>query len=158
MPAPKTIEDATELARVCERLAQHPILACDLETTGLDPHQDTVLLVQLGDDRMQVAIDVRKVTDLGPLRQVLERPGLTVFHNAQFDLKFLKALGLEVRRPQDTMLLEILLAGGRRVGARTLKASCERRVGLSLDKGQRASFFGFTGTLTEGQTPTPSTT
>ncbi|RMG17490.1 MAG: hypothetical protein D6729_08795 [Deltaproteobacteria bacterium] len=151
MDRPALIEDERSLRSACERLAARPILACDLETTGLDPHRDTVLLIQLGDGRLQVAVDARKVTDLSPLRQVLERPGLTVFHNAQFDLKFLKGLGLEVRRPQDTMLLEILLAGGRRVGARTLKASCDRRVGVSLDKAERATFVGFEGTLTESQ-------
>ncbi len=145
------IRDESGLKEVVGRLMDRPILACDLETTGLDPHRDTVLLVQLGDDRLQVAIDARALPDLSPLKDVLERDGLTVFHNAQFDLKFLKTLGLEVSRPQDTMILEILLAGGRKVGPRTLKACCERRVGLSLDKAERTSFMNYEGALTDAQ-------
>lgn len=147
----RVIKDAEALAEAVRRLEERPILACDLETTGLDPHRDQTLLIQIGDDRLQVAVDVREVEDLTPLKRVFQRPGLTVFHNAQFDLKFLKLLGLEVARPQDTMLLEILLAGGRKIGARTLKASCERRVGVSLDKAERTTFVGFEGTLTENQ-------
>ncbi|MDF1563426.1 MAG: DNA polymerase [Deltaproteobacteria bacterium] len=145
------IQDGAALARAVERLVGRPVLACDLETTGLDPHRDEVLLVQVGDDRYQIAVDARKVTDLSPLQAVLERDGITVFHNAQFDLKFLKKVGLTVSRPQDTMMLETLLAGGRRVGARTLKACSERRVGLSLDKAVRSSFERMEGELTEAQ-------
>jgi DNA polymerase I len=145
------VRDEAGLHEAVRRLVERPILACDLETTGLDPHRDTVLLVQLGDDRLQVAVDARALEDLSPLRAVLERQGLTVFHNAQFDLKFLKGLGLEVSRPQDTMLLEILLAGGRKVGPRTLKACCERRVGLTLDKAERTSFMNYEGALTDAQ-------
>ncbi len=145
------VRDEAGLRDAVRRLVDRPILACDLETTGLDPHRDTVLLVQVGDDRFQVAIDARALPDLSPLKKVLERDGLTVFHNASFDLKFLKTLGLHVSRPQDTMLLEILLAGGRKVGRRDLKACCERRVGLSLDKKERTSFMNYEGALTDAQ-------
>lgn len=147
----RVVKDEEGLTEAIRRLRERPVLACDLETTGLDPHRDQTLLIQIGDDRMQVAFDVRALGDVSRLAEVLERPGLTVFHNAQFDLKFLKHLGLEVSRPQDTMLLEILLGGGRRVGARTLKATAARRVGLSLDKAERSTFVGFEGTLTESQ-------
>ncbi len=145
------VRDEAGLREAVRRLENRPILACDLETTGLDPHRDTVLLVLIGDARLQVAVDARAFDDLRLLKPVLEREGLTVFHNAQFDLKFLKSLNLEVSRPQDTMVLEILLAGGRRVGPRTLKACCERRVGLSLDKAERTSFMNYEGELTDAQ-------
>ncbi len=145
------IQDDAALREAVRRLEGRPVLACDLETTGLDPHRDKTLLIQIGDDRLRVAVDARQISDLSPLKAVLERPGITVFHNAQFDLKFLKKLGLEVSRPQDTMLLEMLIAGGRKIGPRTLKASAERRVGISLDKAERTTFVGFEGTLTESQ-------
>ena len=151
MPAPALVTTSAQLREAIATLRERPILACDLETTGLDPHQDEVLMIQLGDDRYQMAVDTRTLRELEPLREVLERPGLTVFHNAQFDLKFLSTLGLRVSQPQDTMLCEALIAGGRRLGPRTLKACADRRAGISLDKTERATFQGHQGALTESQ-------
>lgn len=64
-------------------------VACDTETTGLDPIEDELALVQFCiDDRVEM---IRATGDCPPAaRSVLERSDVAVtFHHAMFDVRFL---------------------------------------------------------------------
>ena len=79
--APFTLaENTDDLKHAMARLAGRPLLALDLETTGLDPHSDEVVLVSVGDDSEQLLVDCRKVS-LEPLVPLLQGPVVKVTHN-----------------------------------------------------------------------------
>ena len=64
-------------------------IAVDTETTGFDPHSNKILSLQLGNGDTQFVIDASEI-DIIIYKQLLESK-LLLFHNAQFDLRFLRA-------------------------------------------------------------------
>lgn len=50
-----TIKDVVSY---CKRKS---VLGLDTETTGLDPHNNKIIMLQIGDDKNQFVIDVRKL-------------------------------------------------------------------------------------------------
>lgn len=73
------------------------IVACDIETTGLQPygiHADRVRLVQFGDENRAWAFPYSKGAIQGLVQESLDRfAGRLVGHNARFDEAFLKQAG-----------------------------------------------------------------
>ena len=55
------ITQQAELTKILPRIFAKDLWAMDTETTGLDPHKDKVILLQLGDADEQFVIDTRKV-------------------------------------------------------------------------------------------------
>ncbi|MFH1808706.1 MAG: DNA polymerase [Pseudomonadota bacterium] len=137
------VRDVDTLARVLPDLGAAPVLAVDLETTGLDPLVERTLLIGLSDGRRTWLIEAREVpadalrTLLGP---VLQRTPLVVMHNARFDLRFLLRLGIRVDNPVDTLLNQQLLENGRERGRLSLAEVCRRMLGVTVDKSERISF------------------
>ena len=84
-------------AAVAALVASGQILGADTETTGLNPREDNLRLVQLTDGEQVLVLDCLHLG--APLHDVLgvleEAP--VVFHNALFDLAFLKANGVKLR-------------------------------------------------------------
>lgn len=100
-----TIEESIELL---DKLA---VLAIDSETTGLDCHLDKMILLQLGNEEIQIVVDTTTI-DLKHYKNLLETKDL-IFQNAKFDLKFLYKVGIIPRgRIWDTMLAEQVLYNG----------------------------------------------
>jgi DNA polymerase-1 len=132
------------------RLAGRPLLALDLETTGLDPHSDQVVLVSVGDDSEQLLVDCRKVS-LEPLVPLLQGPVVKVTHNGAFDLAMLRSLGVYTENVLDTMLIEQVLQNGRATGSRSLAALSERYLGVTLDKTERLGFARTFGDFSPAQ-------
>ncbi len=96
-------------------------LGVDIETTGLNVGRDYIRLVQFGDLRKGWAFSFRDW--YGIIRQaLLQYRRKMVFHNCLFDLKFLKAAGIDV--PQlyvhDTMIQAHLINPMRAVGLKPL--------------------------------------
>jgi len=150
-PAPFTlIEDTDDLKHAMARLAGRQLLALDLETTGLDPHSDRVVLISVGDDSDQLLVDCRKVSP-EPLAPLLEGPVVKVTHNGAFDLAMLRSLGIRAENVLDTMLIEQVLENGRGGGPRSLAALSDRYLGVTLDKSERLSFGRASGDLSESQ-------
>ena len=84
---------SAQLDAVLPALYAAPLLAVDTETTGLDPLKDHVRLIQFAlPDRMLV-VDAGQVP-VQRLAPVFVAPHLLAFHNAKFDLKFLRTAGL----------------------------------------------------------------
>lgn len=144
------IRDGAGLSAFLESVSDAPFLALDTETSGLDPHSDTLLLIQFGTADSQCLVDASAVS----AEQVAEifRPDRTVvMHNASFDLKMLwAAFGDRLQLPQamiaDTQAAERLLRNGRRsdvvMGGYALKTLAERYAGMELDKSIRQGFYG----------------
>lgn len=102
-----------ELSRRFYDLRHSKILAIDTETTGLDPWLNKVRLVQIASPGLPVlVIDLWDISqsDWSLLKNLLAGPSIKVFHNAKFDLKFLKVANLPVNgQVFDTMLAAKLL-------------------------------------------------
>lgn len=138
------------MARFLSEVAEAPFLALDTETSGLDPHLDTLLLIQFGTGQAQCLVDAQAV-DAAALAPIFRPDRPVVMHNASFDLKMLEknygpALGLAEARVVDTLQNEKLLRAGRKsmavVQSNGLKALAERYAGMELDKSVREGFFG----------------
>jgi DNA polymerase I-like protein with 3'-5' exonuclease and polymerase domains len=86
-------------------------LAVDTETTGLDCHIDELLLLQLGNENIQIVVDCTTINILH-YKELLENKPL-ILQNAKFDLKFLFKVDIIPRKHiWDTMLAEQVLYMG----------------------------------------------
>ena len=70
MPTEGLIADLDQARKLTEYLSQQPFIGLDTETTGLDPHQDRIRLVQLSAPGQAWVIDADQVP-LEVLRPVL---------------------------------------------------------------------------------------
>ena len=122
-----------------------------LKQAGLDPHQAKIRLIQLAvENRPVVMIDLDAfddLHDLEPLRQVLINDAVKIFHNANFDIKMLWAMGIDVGGPIfDTMLAARLLSSSGRVGLANI---AKRYLDIDLSKAEQTS--DWSGELTDSQ-------
>ena len=109
----------------------------DTETTGLNCHQDKLVLIQLGNKEIQVLIDIVSFNFKIPeaLKVYLNNSKqLFVFQNAKFDLKFLLKQEVIITRVYDTMLAETILTNGLQLAGRDLSSLCKKYLGFPLDK------------------------
>jgi DNA polymerase-1 len=144
----RLVRDPAELASVAQAIDESVRVAVDVETTGLDPQTDRVRLLTLATDRGVWLVDCLAL-DPSRLWDVLaERPLL--FHNALFDLQFLRRLGFEPGAVADTFLLSRLLHGCRRARRFHSLAECAaRELGRRIDKAEQKS--DWSGALAAGQ-------
>ena len=139
------------LAEMKDILSTAKILGVDTETTGLNFLDDTLLMLQIFDGTSNFVVDCRNV-DISDLREIFVDKTVTkIFHNAKFDLKFLKANGLETENVYDTMLAEKVIHGGKKSLRFGLKFLMERYFNQTLDKDVRSTFIGHTGDFTKAQ-------
>lgn len=146
----EVIRDAQGIADFLATVSSAPFLALDTETSGLDPHTDTVLLIQFGTADRQCLVDAQAV-DAAAIRPIFRSDRPVVMHNASFDLKMLWScygpeLDLEHARVADTQSAEKLLRNGRKsdvvLKSWALKTLAERYAGMELDKSIRQGFQG----------------
>ena len=125
---------------VLETLKRNEWIGVDTETTGLDPNNDKITSLQLGDKDNQFFIDCR-VVPIANFKGLLEGKNL-IFHNAKFDYKFLKAAGINVENLYDTMLAECVIYSGYESFGYSLKDLCKRYLDVELNKEVRGQFVG----------------
>ena len=104
-------EELLDMALTLENY-EEPI-ACDIETTGLNFLRDKILTVAISSreknwvvpvEHKEGTLDLNDV--LAALRTVLKNPrNKKIFHNAKFDLKFLKRYDVSVVNPADTKVM-----------------------------------------------------
>ena len=132
------------------------LIALDIETTGLDPFHDNIVLIQLGTRAKRLVIDCRKLgDDIQKLNVLLanDRFG-KLGHNLAFDCAFLEVNGLRVRGPLvDTYLGSKVDTAGlpERKGMNSLAACAKRLLGVELSKEEQTSFIDHEGEFTEEQ-------
>jgi DNA polymerase-1 len=173
----RLIEDASEVAAACERLARHAELGFDTETTSLSPFEGRLRLVQLAAPGEPVYVfdlfalapsgDAARAHALEPLRRLLAatRP-VKVAHNSKFDAKWVRHhMGVELcgdfdSRAEsknevergglfDTLLASQLISAGEQEDRHSLASVAERYLNQAVDKTQQVSDWG--GELSEAQ-------
>lgn len=148
----KHITQQHELQSIVPDLCSRSVWGMDTETTGLDPHADSVILLQIGNADIQYLIDTRKV-DIEPLRPFMESLAITkIMHNGKFDYKMIKGdLGIEVENIRDTFLGEKCLCSGKKRSGFNLESVLLSRLGVEIDKEAQKSFIGHTGDFSRKQ-------
>jgi DNA polymerase-1 len=129
-----------EIETAYETLAAASVLGCDTETNSLSARHGKILSVQFSDGDFNVLVPTSEGVSMGKLSALLENPDITkIFHNAKFDLEFLRERGHYVSNVFDTMLAEKVLTRGAGQSV-SLAETLYRYFAVDLDKSQRAKF------------------
>lgn len=139
------ISIANNLDQCIAYCSSKKVLAIDTETSGLNFLDDSLLLFQIGDSDAQFVIDCTTIS-LTPLVPLLKDSSIQkVFHNVKFDYKFIRQeLGIQIENVYDTMLAEAVLHCGKKNFSKSLSATAERHLGITLSKAEQNSFIGQT--------------
>ena len=134
-----TIEECVEYC------ASKRILGVDTETEGFSFITKKMIMFQIGDMDRQYVIDTR-FQSIEPLRHVLESKDIVkVFHNAKFDYKFIRAVGICTENVWDTFLVEKVIHCGKDNIRFGLAHVVKRYLNKTLSKDVRNQFVGLTG-------------
>ena len=130
----------SDIAAAYEKLSQAAVLGCDTETSSLSARKGKLFSVQFSDGDFNVLIPLSERVALGRLEEILADPQITkVFHNAKFDLEFLRENGFQTQNVFCTMVAEKLLTRGANQSC-SLAETLYRYFAVDLDKSQRAKF------------------
>jgi ribonuclease D len=131
---------SAEIDAAFERLSKAVDLGCDTETGGLRAKRGRLLSVQFSDGNFSVLVPASEGVPLGKLAQILENPNIVkIFHNARFDLEFLRENGYETINVFDTMIAERILTRGADQSS-SLAETLYRYFAVNLNKSLRAKF------------------
>jgi DNA polymerase-1 len=129
-----------EIAAAFDRLSPAEALGCDTETSGFSARDGRLFSVQLSNGEFCVLVPISEGVRLGRLAEILADRSVTkIFHNAKFDLEFLREHGADVANVFDTMLAERVLTRGANQSA-SLADTLYRYFAIDLDKSQRTKF------------------
>jgi len=144
------VTDVDELVRVAESLKEADSIGLDIETTGLNPRDGRLRLIQLATPEATFVVDAFETGELTPLKAALEDGPVKIGHNLKFDYAFLRAEhGISLSPIFDTMLATQLLDGGEYAPSYALEAVAERYLDESVDKSARRD--DWSGDLSERQ-------
>ncbi len=135
------------------------LISLDIETTGLDPWKDELLLIQIGTETEILVIDCREIPfeELTALLFVLAHPEVgKLGFNLMFDISFLTVKGFKIRGPIVDLFAasKVLTAGLPEVkGLNSLAGCVQRYLGQRMPKKDelQASFIGHTGPFSPEQ-------
>lgn len=131
---------SSKIQTAYEKLSAASVLGCDTETSSLSVRYGKIFSVQFSDGDFSVLVPVSEGIALGKLARILENPSIVkIFHNAKFDLEFLRESGYTAQNIFDTMLAEKVLTRGANQSA-SLAETLYRYFAVDLDKSQRAKF------------------
>ena len=129
-----------EIKTAFERLAAASVLGCDTETSGLSARYGKLYSIQFSDGDFSVLIPYSEGIEPGILSQLLVDGNIVkIFHNAKFDLDFLRENGIETRNVFDTMIAEKVLTKGANQSA-SLAETLYRYFAVDLEKSHRSKF------------------
>jgi len=130
----------SEIEAGFDRLSRAEALGCDTETSSLSARYGQLYSIQFSDGDFNVLVPLSENIPLGRLTEILESPSIIkIFHNAKFDLEFLRENGYSVQNVFDTMIAEKVLTKGANQSA-SLAETLYRYFAVDLDKSQRAKF------------------
>ncbi|MGD9562022.1 MAG: hypothetical protein AB7F88_07355 [Pyrinomonadaceae bacterium] len=131
---------ADDLDYAAGRLCRADALGCDTETSGLSSRYGKLFSVQFSDGEFSLLVPVSEGVGIGPFSDILTDGRIVkIFHNAKFDLEFLREAGASVNNVFDTMVAEKVLTRGANQSA-SLAETLYRYFAVDLDKSQRAKF------------------
>ena len=123
-----------------ERLSTAEALGCDTETSGLNPRYGKLFSIQFSDGEFNLLLPISEGIPIGRLAEILEDQQIVkIFHNAKFDLEFLRENGHSVSNVFDTMIAEKVLTKGANQSA-SLAETLYRYFAVDLEKSHRAKF------------------
>ena len=125
------------------------IVGLDTETSGLDPHTNDLITIQLGCFDFQVVVDCKTI-DITFYKEFLESDRLFVGWNIKFDLKWLFKYKIVPKKVYDGFLAEKLMWLGYPPGMHSLslKTAGETYCNIKLDKTIRGK-INYVGLSTE---------
>ena len=131
---------ASDIEIAYEKLSNAEVLGCDTETSGLGARHGRLFSVQFSDGDFNVLVPTSENIQLGKLELVLSNPNITkIFHNAKFDLEFLRESGYQTQNIFDTMIAEKVLTKGAGQSA-SLAETLYRYFAVDLEKSHRQIF------------------
>jgi DNA polymerase-1 len=134
------VRNAVDIETAYERLREAQALGCDTETSSLSSRGGKLFSVQFSDGDFSVLVPISEGVLLGKLEQLLENPQIVkVFHNAKFDLEFLRENGFQTNNVFCTMIAEKVLTRGAGQSV-SLAETLYRYFAVDLDKSHRAQF------------------
>ncbi len=129
-----------EIDEAFERFARAGVLGCDTETSGLSARTGRIFSVQFSDGDFSCLVPLSEGVRLGRLESLLADPNVVkVFHNARFDLEFLREAGVETHNVFCTMIAEKVLTKGANQSV-SLAETLYRYFAVDLDKSPRSKF------------------
>ena len=129
-----------EIEFAYEKLAASAVLGCDTETSGLSTRYGKLFSVQFSDGDLSVLVPISERVSLGKLAGILEDPNITkIFHNARFDLEFLRENSYPVENIFCTMVAEKVLTRGADQSA-SLAETLYRYFAVDLEKSHGKTF------------------
>lgn len=129
-----------EIETAYEKLFAAEVLGCDTETSSLSARKGKLFSVQFSDGDFNVLVPISEGVSMGKLEEILADSRIVkVFHNAKFDLEFLRENSFPVENVFCTMIAEKVLTKGANQSA-SLAETLYRYFAVDLDKSQRAKF------------------
>jgi DNA polymerase-1 len=123
-----------------ERLSGAGVLGCDTETSGLSARYGKLYSIQFSDGDFSVLIPYSEGVEPGVLSGLLADIKIVkIFHNAKFDLDFLRENGIATQNVFDTMIAEKVLTKGANQSA-SLAETLYRYFAVDLEKSHRSKF------------------
>ena len=158
-PAPTTyrlITRAADVEMVARAVEESVLVSVDVETSGIDPRNDKIRLLQIAierEDAQPTVFILDMHADLAGegfdlLREVFASATM-VSHNASFELSFLAPLGLVPGNAVDTMLMSQALYAGKLGQRHGLEDCVQRELGRTIDKALQKS--DWSGALSQAQ-------
>jgi DNA polymerase-1 len=134
------VRSVNDIETAYEKLSKAQVLGCDTETSSLSARKGRLFSVQFSDGDFNALVPFSEGVLPGKLEEILVNPRIVkVFHNAKFDLEFLRENGFSVENVFCTMIAEKLLTKGAKQSA-SLAETLYRYFAVDLDKSQRAKF------------------
>ena len=127
------------------KTSQEPLFGLDIETNGLDPLKNDILLIQVGNQQMQFVFDVYRCgAAIFDLLDWLDSNQVTkVLHNAKFDLGFIRSkFNYDLPQIKCTYLAEKLLNRGKNSVKHGLDTVLNKYLNVKMDKEEQSSFVG----------------
>ena len=116
------------------------LISLDIETSGLNPWTDELLLLTLGNSNFQIVINCKNCEGIKAVINSVKAKKI-IIHNSKFDIKFIKQkYNIELRNVYCTMLASQILNNG--LGIKNdLKSVCKRLLDIDIDKKMQALFI-----------------
>lgn len=131
---------ANDIETAFEKFSTATHLGCDTETSSLSARHGKIFSVQFSDGVFNVLVPLSEGIALGKLAELLANPNVVkIFHNAKFDLEFLRENLIPVENIFCTMIAEKVLTKGAGQSV-SLAETLYRYFAVDLDKSQRAIF------------------
>lgn len=131
---------SSEIETAYQKLSASAVLGCDTETSSLSARHGKLFSVQFSDGDFNALVPISEGVALGRLASILENPQITkIFHNAKFDLEFLRENGYQVQNIFCTMIAEKVLTRGADQSA-SLAETLYRYFAVDLEKSHRSVF------------------